>query len=139
MAFLALDDYATIRAAIDISLSSAALPDSIISMSIYQGAAELGVLARDPLAATRIGTDAQHIVNAVIYWTAALLVPAIPKLTREQFDTEYTVNRAQMDPLVQARTLRGLADAELDAVLAAGKTTPERPTMFALAHGCRGR
>ena len=74
----------------------------------------------------------------MIYYTAALLAPAVPALLRERFgggDYEYT--RSDYDGEERAAALNAMADDELSAVLEADGATP-LPVIFALATGRRG-
>lgn len=137
MALLTTADYPAIRAALDVSLTARDLPDSVIGLAIYVGAAEAEVLVRDPLAASRTGAEQQHLVNAAVFLTAALLAPALPDLTSEHF-AEYSYNR-NVDWLARAADLRRRFEAELAAVLAPDDAaTYNRPTMFTAASGTRG-
>ena len=137
MALLSAADYPAIRAAIDVSLTARVLPDSVIGLPIYVDAAEAEVLARDPLAATRTGGELQHIQNAAVLLTAALLAPALPGYTAEDF-SEYSYQR-KTDWATRAAELRKRAEAELAAVLEPeNPTTASKPTMFTTAPGTRG-
>lgn len=138
MTILKTTHYATIRAALDVSLDSDMLPDDTISMSIYAGAAEAEVIARDPDAATRTGDELTHIQNAIILITAALLAPAVPHIMEARQDQQ-SYKRNQIDWAVRAAELRRQADVEIAAVLEPSEATPGRPTMFATAAGTRGK
>jgi len=135
---LSSDDYPAIRAAIDVSLDSALLPDTIIALDLYIGAGQRDVLAIDPLAETRMGDDLLHAQTAAILFTAARLCGAVPQITRERFpDHEY--QRQDMDAEARAATLRTHASSELDAYLDPGDLVSDRPTRFTTAAGRRGR
>lgn len=137
MALLTTADYPAIRAALDVSLTARDLPDSVIGLAIYVGAAEAEVLVRDPVAASRIGAEKQHLVNAAVFLTAAYLAPALPALTKERF-AEYSYEQ-EVDWLARAADLRRRFEAELAAVLAPNDAaTYSRPTMFTTAAGTRG-
>ena len=71
MTILDYSHYPAIRAAIDTSLDSEALPDDVISLPIYAGAADAEVETRDPLWATRQGDPLVQLTNA-----ETLIVPA---------------------------------------------------------------
>jgi len=139
MTLLSSTDYPSVRAAIDTSLDSAVLPDALIARDVFVGAAELDVLARDPLAASRTGTDATRITLAAIYLTAARLCPAVPNIIEEEDTGQHRYRRQATDWTKRAAELRGMADAEIQAILAPTATTPGRPTMFVAASGRRGR
>jgi len=137
MALLSAADYPAIRAAIDVSLTARVLPDSVIGLPIYVDAAEAEVLARDPLAESRTGAALQHVTNAAVLLTAALLAPALPGYTAEDF-SEYSYQR-KTDWATRAAELRKRAEAELAAVLEPeNPTTASKPTMFTTAPGTRG-
>jgi hypothetical protein len=138
MALITAAVYSDIRAAIDISLDDTVLPDSIIALDLYAGAAEREVLSRDADALTRTGADLARVTTAAVLFAAARLAPAIPNITAEESDdVRYT--RQAVDWAKRAADLRALAEIELQAVLAPSATTPSRPTMFARAMGGRGR
>ena len=135
-----------VRAAIDISLSDGSLPDAIIQMPIYQGAAEDWVLARDLNAASYVdtgaapdATKASRVNRALIYKTASLLCPAIPAITRDQFGPDEGYTRAAADYAKRADELAGMASAQLDAYLEAAPVTSALPTFITVAPGYRGR
>jgi len=138
MPLLTSADYPAIRAAIEIGLDSTTLPDATIALDLYLGAGQRDVLAVDPLAESRSGTEQLHAQAAAVLFTAARLVGALPQIVSERFpDHEYTRNK--WDAAARAGELRSLASAELDAYLDAGVVTSDRPTFFATAHGRRGR
>src|SRR5215510_10127369 len=76
-------DYGAVRAALDTSLDTTALPDATIALPIFLDAADLEIKRRDPAWASRTGDAATHLKNAAIYLTAALLAPAVPRVTEE--------------------------------------------------------
>jgi hypothetical protein len=138
--------YDAVRAAIDISLSGGSLPDDIIKMSIYQGAAENWVLARDPNAGNYkeggSSPDAgkySRVMNAVIYKTASLLCPAVPAITRDGLSSDEGYTRQALDTATRAQELADLATAELSAYLVAEPTTAVLPPFMSVARGYRGR
>lgn len=145
MALLSILEFPAIRAAIDISLSDGNLPDSVIKLSIYQGAAENWVLERDPNAAnyaeggsTPDAAKAAHVVNAAIYRTAALLCPVIPNITRDDFGADEGYTRQAMNYAKRADELTDLASAEIAAYLVAEPTTTQMPPFFTVGQGYRG-
>lgn len=127
-----------VRAALGLEVDETVVSDDMIALPIYQGAAESEILRRDPSAATRTSAAGQHIINAAIYLTAALIAPAMTQLKRESFgDYSYAVTA---DWTKRAAELRSLCERELAAVLDANNTaTYTRPTMFAAASALRGR
>lgn len=138
MPLLTSADYPSIRAAIDITIGTAELPDAIVALDMYVGAGQRDVLALDPLAESRTGTDLLHAQTAAILFTAARLVGALPQIVKET-RADHSYERNRVDTQARAAELRALASAELDAYLDAGDATSDRPTFFTTAHGRRGR
>ena len=136
MSLLTSADYPAIRAALDVHLDSTLLPDSIIALNIYQGAAEMEVKRRDPLAETRTGDDATRVRLAAIYLCAAALAPAIPRLVSQTLDGHtVTVDGATWRDL--AARLTALAYEHLQTVTS---VTPQVGAFhFARAAGGRGK
>lgn len=140
MAAILTDDHnPQIRAAIDPTLDAGKLPDAVIGMTIYRDAADLDVKALVPDWETIVadtGTSAYiHLINALIYLTAAKIVPALPDLLGETWpDYAYKVQRPTLAE--QARRLTALAMAAIG--LATGTETASRlPTFFTIARGTR--
>lgn len=133
-------DFPIIRAAIDHTLDEVGLPDSIIAMSIYRGAGESAVLERDSLALNRIdvgdalynATQATHIRNAAIFFTASLLVLALPQIQKETFGTHYAVQNQLLSRNELATSLNARAEAELDFILTPNIEDDMRPTFFSI-------
>lgn len=138
-ALLPSDNYPAVRAAIDITLDTAALPDSIIALDIYGGSAVRDVLAIDPTAASRSGDQLLHAQAAAVYFCAARLVGALPVLTQERNFAGDEYRRQAIDADARARDLLSLASAELDSYLEPTPATSDMPTMFAAGCGQRGR
>ena len=136
MSLLTSADYPAVRAALDVHLDSTLLPDSIIALNIYQGAAEMEVKRRDPLAETRTGDDATRVRLAAIYLCAAALAPAIPRLVSQTLDGHtVTVDGATWRDL--AARLTALAYEHLRTVTS---VTPQVGAFhFARAAGGRGK
>jgi len=137
-ALLTTAEYPAIRAAIDVSLDAGMLPDPIIDLDIYAGAAVRDVLAIDSSAESRTGGELAHAQNAAVYFAAARIIGALPQITRETRDT-HSYQRAEVKAAERAAELRSLASAELDAYLATDATTDDIPTLFTTAPGYRGR
>jgi hypothetical protein len=141
MSILTVEHFDQVRAAVDISLidpeidadEDQILPDSIIAMDIYQGLAELAVEERDPDFASRTGSDLLRVRNAAVYFTASLLVPAIPFLTREVFG-DYSYTRKDFDLDAHARKLWSRGEGMIAAVTG----TDQMPPFFDVACGYRG-
>lgn len=126
-------DYTAVRAALDVGLDAATLPDAIIALDTNQGAAEREVLARVPNAASKTGDDLLRCKSAAIWLTAANIAPSLPQLLRETQDG-YTYTRQSRDADRLAQTLRERALEALRTV-----ATTSRTAQFAVASGRRGR
>lgn len=133
-------DFDQVRACLDPTASAdrAALPDEVIALPIFLGAAESEVQARDPDWATRSGAALLHLRNAVVYLTAERLLRMARDVTSEQIgDYRYTL--VPLDRPALAATMRQLASQELQAVLAPlGSAASDIPRLFAVAPGGRG-
>lgn len=129
-------DFPAVRAAIDTSLTAAALPDATIALDIYLGAAELYIISRDADAESRTGDAETHIKNATTYYLAALLIPAVPHL-QEVSDRSIKYKRQADWDALEAQ-LRGRVEYHLAQVLEPSEKAPGRPVMFAVATGRRG-
>lgn len=130
--------FPAIRAAIDVSIDSVMLPDSIISLDIYQGRAESELGQLDPDYAERDGDDEIRVKRALVYLTAALLCKVVPQITRETIATLST-QRAQVDWNERASELRAMANDEVALYVSEDARTVNIPTLFTTAPGYRGR
>lgn len=140
MAIIDSTFYPAIRAALDTELDTTKLPDSIIDMGIYAAAADQDVYERDPDADSRTGDDALRVERAATYFCAARLCPAVVRITSLSVSTrDLNYSRPVFDPAVRAAELRAMAEAEINQVLTPAEDAPERPTMFTVAAGRRGR
>lgn len=139
-------DYVAVRAALDLTLDSTILPDSLIALPIYEGVAESDVMAEDTLWTshildTSLGGAGQHVKNAVIYHCAALLALAMSNSVESEAlpGGGYHYTRDKIDWEARHHHLDSQADRELEAVLAVNQPdTGAMPTMFSLARGGRG-
>lgn len=139
MTILGSDSYPAIRGVIDTSLDSAVLPDATIELPIYLGDADLEVKGRDPQWASREGDALTRLKTAAICLTAARILPALPQIKSEQHGGEYQYQRQEVKVEQRVAELRARAEAALAAILEPSDLTPNRPTMFGLASGRRGR
>jgi len=132
-------EFTQVRAALDVSLSADDLPDTVIALPIYLGAADAEIKRRDPNWATRDEDALARLRRAVIYLTAASLAPAVPELTQERYPEGYSYARAN-SYVKRSAELRQLAEAELALVLAPSEPeTLSMPTFFGSASGRRGQ
>jgi len=131
-------NYPQIRAAIDLTLVAAQLPDSAIALPIFRDAAIADVLLIDGDADDRTGDDLAAAQRAAVYFCAARLVSALPQITRKAALGSEVAYQAQ-NAAQRAAELRGLASAALDSYLVTDAATGDRPTFFAAGHGYRGR
>jgi hypothetical protein len=136
-------EYDAVRAAIDMSLivsigSPQVLPDAVIALPTYHGAAEAYVKARDPEYATRTAAETVYLRNAVIFLTASYLVPSIPFLLREDFG-DYNYSRFLDKGFVERHQafLRSRAESQISLVTEID-SLGSFPTAFDVASGYRG-
>ena len=146
------DDYPSVRAALDITLDTTTLPDSLIALPIFEGVAETDVMAEDTqwqlhVANTDVNGNVdpaigQHLRNAVIYHCAALLALSMA----DNVDSEalpgggYRYTRSRIDWEERHKHLDSQADRELEALIAVNQPdTGAMPTMFTLGFGGRAR
>jgi hypothetical protein len=116
MAWLAGADYAAVRAALRPDLEAAALPDHVIALPIYAGAAERRLATRLPTYAAVLaagGEAAERVRLALVYYTAALLAPAVPRLTHEAVPGAYSYTVQGEDLAAQQARLFAQGDAAL--------------------------
>ncbi len=140
MTLLVPADYPAIRAALDVTLTEATLPDSIIELDLYLGAAEREVRASDPDAETRTGEARERVRAAAMLLCAANLAPAIPRIAAEQL-ADYRYQQQPVDWMKLAAELRERAKAELTALTTTDATEQAsrfRHPSFAVAKGRRG-
>lgn len=139
MAILTSTSYPAIRQALHVSLTPESLPDAMISLDIYMGAAEAEVVRRDPLAASRTGAELLHIKNAIIFLVAAYLAPAIEMVLSESIPGGgYRYQRPEVNWKDRAESLMARYESELAAVLAPvgsdeARSSSARPTFFGVA------
>jgi hypothetical protein len=135
--FATVADYPAIRAALDITLTAAKLPDEVIASAPYHPAAEAEVTRRlGDLADDAVGQTAA--VRAVVLLTAARLLPALPNITQRRLgDSSVSLQPMAMDR--RLRELRAMAAQELAALRA--QLDPNAPaavpTVFTVAPGGR--
>lgn len=145
MVILTTPDLESVRKAIGIEVTSSQLPDTVISLAIYEGAAALWAKGVDPDVLTTFasGTDDQkaHITNAVVLKTASMLVKAFPFLEEESFGLGHSFKRAKVDKESLSDSLASRAYEEMSAYLDTDDTKPSVAFIpaFAVAPGYRGR
>lgn len=139
MPILTAADYDAVRAAIDVGLTAAQVPDAVIGMPIYHGWADAQVLAAVPTAATATGTAAEWATRAAILFCAARLVRAIPNTVQESF-ADVTYRRDVPKAEERAAALLAEAESALATLAELEGVTPTvaRPIFFTLATGRRG-
>lgn len=145
MVILMTPDCESVRKAIGIEVTTAQLPDAVIALAIYEGAASLWAKTVDPDVMAKVagGTDDQkaHITNAVVLKTASLLVKAFPFLEEESFGLGHNFKRAKVDKEVLSDSLASRAYEEMAAYLNTDTTKPSVAFIpaFTVAPGYRGR
>ena len=118
MPLLTPDDYAAVRAALDIDLTEADVPDATIALPIYQGAGEAEVVRRVPDATDLTGDNLAQAKLAAVLFTAALLAEGLPRTTQERVGNwSYSQARGTADLAGMAAGLRRRAEAALVGIL----------------------
>lgn len=138
--WLTTGTYPAIRAALATDLTAAALPDAVLDLVVYTGAAELAIKGLDPAWATDIldATKNAALQLAAIYWCAALVAPALPRLLRENIQNGQYSYVADLIPVAElVALLRARALSLVDLVTSASADLI--PTLFTLAAGSRAR
>lgn len=115
-------DYDTIRKAIDITVDENMLPDDVIALPIYQGAAIRQVLYRDSSAESLTGTALERVQSAAFLFCAALIAPAmtgkmVNSLAIQTRDLNFS--RPPYNGIKRAEELLAMAEGELDAAFVA--------------------
>lgn len=135
--FMDTDDYPAVRAAIDVSLTSDHISDTIIAMPIYHRLAERKVRELYPDADSETDPDHLEILKrATIFICASLLIPAVPRLVKESMGL-YSYTRTLLDMETQMNSLWTMAENEI-STLTEIVLTDSVPTLFTLAVGTRG-
>lgn len=134
---LASDDWPAVRAALDITLDAAQLPDATIALDIYSGRAMREIEARVTGATALTGDDELKVTAAAVFLTAAAIASALPSITSAR-SQHLQVQRKEVDWNKRAADLRQMAEEELAGLLEPATTDAYRPTMMARARGRRG-
>jgi len=127
-------DYEEIRKAIDTTLSENTLSDTVISSSLYEGAAiEVVEAAVASLDAGQQTTYSPRIKRAAKYLTASYVCPAVPALSNETIegDQQSWQNR---DLTKLAKELEGRAYDVIQRILTEAKGEPS-PSDSSFAEG----
>ena len=140
MPLLTQNDYPAIRAALDVGLSAAQVPDALLARPVYHPAAEAEVLRRLPVAESDLTAPQRERARRVaMFLTAALLAGALPTITQTDF-ADLSVRRQVPNAAERAATLRAQAEVELAALIEElGEVDTSIPMFFTLAPGYRGR
>lgn len=138
---LATSDYPAVREVLDVSLTAANLPDATIERSVYKTAAIADVVERYATAVSETDAAKQaRLTRAAIYFCAARLCPAVVRITSLSVTArDMSYSRQTFDPEERAAELRAEAEAEIAEIVEPEEETPNRPTMFAVASGTRGK
>lgn len=141
MSILTPSDYDEIRAVITTDLKASELNDEVIALDAYQGAAEREVVSIDSSALTRTDADEVALVrSAAVYLTAARLCPAVSRIISIQVNSgSQNYLKSPFNPEKRAAELRQMAHEQLQELFTATTPTIQRPTMFGLAQGRRGK
>lgn len=129
MAYITPAEYPAVRAALDISLDAANLPDAVIALPQYAGQAELWIRANDPNAAGYVPGTEEYIRTtiAAIYATAAYIVPALPNITSETYGDAMRYTRKEYDPAKLEASLWTRARGALPNLTGSSSAAPGKP------------
>jgi hypothetical protein len=136
--FITSQDYPAIRSALDLSIDTEVIPDSVIEQATNLAAAEQEIKERDPSWQTRPAVGQSHLKNAAVYLVAARIAPSIPDITREKRGQNQEYQREAVDWLARAAWLKGEATREISAARAGGVRPTRKFTIFGRASGGRG-
>lgn len=126
MAILVPADYVQIRALIDTQIDEDVLPDTVIEMDVFLGAAEDDVVAEVPDAATKTGDALRRIKRAIACYTAAYLVESYLPYSYGRLGEIWFTRTREVQPSELSQRLRLRAEQELEEV--GGK--PKRHPVF---------
>ncbi len=138
MAYLTIAQYPAIRAALDISLTTAKLPDAVIASAPFHPAAEAEVSRRlGSVAGAAEGQPGAQ--RAVILLTAARLLGSVPNIIRRTLG-DTTIQYKPAEILERQRWFRAEASTEITALVQTldPNAVTQQPTVFTLAPGNRG-
>lgn len=124
MPILTVADYPAIRATIDVTFSKTDLPDDVIKLDIYSGAADDDVISRVSDAESKTGDDAKKVKRAAILFCAARLIPAVfqaESVTTNTRDLNYS--KPTFDPVKRKAELIEMAEDQLADM--ADRTDPD--------------
>ena len=139
-ALVTADECADVRAAIDVTLPATALPDTTILLAVFADKAARDITARvtngEDIVDAGSGDDFETMRLAAIYYTAALIMPALPQLISESVGQgDFAYRMAVVDPLKRQAQLFGLASTEVATL----NGSTGMPTFFTLAPGGRAQ
>jgi hypothetical protein len=134
-------EFPAVRAALDISLDAANLPDAVIALPQYAGQAELWVAANDPNAIIYFPGSEEHIRTtiAAIYACAAYIVPALPNITGETYGDALRYTREKTDMHGLEASLWARARASLPSLATSMATNGHAPARFVFTLASRGQ
>lgn len=143
MALLSSADYPTIRAAMDVSLNDRTLPDEIIGLDIYTGAAERRLASELEMTTAAVagltGESKTIAVSVAVQFAAASLCMAIPNIRRKNLGGDVDLF-IENDWRMRADVLTGSALVELEELKGLlGLDSRMVPRFFSVVHGTRMR
>ena len=127
MGILTVEDYVEIRALIDTQIDADVLPDSVIEMDVFLGAAEDDVLAEVPDAASKVNGELRRIKRAITCYTAAYLVESYLPYSYGRLGEIWFTRTREVGPAELAQRLLLRAEQDLEEVGGA----PKRHAVFA--------
>lgn len=143
MTVLSSDNYPSIRAALDITMTADMLPDATIALDLYKGRADREIVTRIPTAETlvtpdgdeEVSSDGQRVLLAAILLCASYIAPAIPAITAQTFGA--AIYERSVDWNQRSADLKMQAETEIQTVIlnqaVATTATTSRYTMFTVA------
>lgn len=136
MPYATTADYPAVRAALDVTLTDARLPDSVIAAAPFHPAAEAEVARRlGDLAVSAQGSEGAR--RAVILLTAVRLLPSLPNVTRRVLGDTAIQYAAPVVTERRAALFRAASDELAALRVTLGDETARTPLVFALAPGGR--
>jgi hypothetical protein len=133
-------EYPQVRALIDVSVSTANLPDDVIEAPVYGGAAELWALSTAGSLAGWPAVALDRLKMAVTFRLAGMLLPAMPNLTQEQKGERAGYQRLPINIERRVGELNAAASDHLQAAIELAEvevTEIVEAPVFTLARGRR--
>lgn len=132
-------DFPQVRAALDLELTEAGLPDAKIALPIFLDATEQWVADTIPDPSGLSPADTNRLHRAAVWHLAGLLAPSLPSVVRRG-DRDVVEQLVEIDRQKQAADLLGRAEGEIRSIVATStSSTAVMPTQMIVPVGTRGR